>query len=1086
MSDLNIEQTSHIQQKKNKPFWFYLRVIGIVLLLSIIVLVIGIVRKVTIISANLANQTSNSATIVWLTDKPALGKVELSENEDFSTSTNYYDDRDLEETGVGAYKLLEQTKRDVHHVTMRGLAPEKIYYYRIINNENGAEVSNFKTPKINDNIVSPDPVYGKLTNQSEGVVMLKKLSSEGESQLVSTVLSNGTYSLDGGNLLDRELVNTFLKKEYIEELWVLTSGPTTIIQVKNDEDQPVQDIQVGLDRLLPYINVQIQAEQKFYSPNPAHQDNCCNIESRGCKSTEEWSKGWNECAVEGKCGCVEKTANNNTNNNTNTNNNGKNVEEYDEPCEKNGQKGTKRVVKVCGPDSTASSGTGCTWGPGSYAGECIVQGGTENTNNVPSPTPTPVQNTQGCTNGEVAFGSVVSHQAFSTAGKYCGTNDKALYQCNGQCCKKIDACSNGCYFADAGQADRCCIAGESDTDTRCSSINKSSDQATNTNQDSNVNENNVTQEGSNTVATDIHSNEFKFKFNSFYLYECTDADQSKSLLINNISTTNYFNVGVIKNISSDGNMFKLEIEGKTGWVKKLVFVEVDKIEKLNLFQTFPVDQCINSDGTVEIPVGVSQASGTALNDTNVTQCPTNQCYHKGEKRCMNVDGKGKPEYQVVRNPQNNKCVASYPLAYSNGVCQDTDYYEIADEYCKDIPLFENLVTCGVDQCADAETGECQVADGKGTPDSPKRHQSTNQCQGYFPVRNIKLGICEGGGYFNVDESNCINTPMLPFEDCTAANKCRYSDDLQCVETGDTNYYINSDSDACKKRERIKVQNDICKDIVSDVDMSLCNTNNTVQTQSEDNLLDPGSYKVEGTNVTTKEFTISEPGKVVYFQDLNGDGVRGADEPLYNGDVNSLNIQFNKVSEVQSYNMNYGWNLVSFPIYMRGDGTSNILKASDLITQMNSGGVNTTHIVAYRSGKFITYSNRKDESGNPVAFGEDFSILPGEGYFVRSYSTGIFIVKGKKIENGQQIALDNGWNMVGIYNSGKLSYKGFEVLKQMNGAGVEADILSKWENGLYQNVVLQRGKEYGSDYGIYPYQGYFVRVKNRGSGVYTPQ
>ena len=251
------------------------------------------------------------------------------------------------------------------------------------------------------------------------------------------------------------------------------------------------------------------------------------------------------------------------------------------------------------------------------------------------------------------------------------------------------------------------------------------------------------------------------------------------------------------------------------------------------------------------------------------------------------------------------------------------------------------------------------------------------------------------------------------------------------------------------------------------------------------LMEPGKYAIGGTNTTTKEFTLTVPGKVVYFQDLNGDGIKQDNEPLYDGDVASLNIQFNKVSEVQSYNIKSGWSLISFPILMRGDGTANIVKASDLLKKMNEGSIVATQVVAFRSGKFLPYSYRKDEKGNEVKFGDDFSILPGEAYFIRSYSTGNFNVNGNKIQNAQEIGIENGWNLVGFYNSNKLSFKGFEILGQLGTAGVKADTLSKWEDGMYYTIVSQDTKQYGNDFSVYPYQGYFLRVTDRGAGKFKP-
>lgn len=259
-------------------------------------------------------------------------------------------------------------------------------------------------------------------------------------------------------------------------------------------------------------------------------------------------------------------------------------------------------------------------------------------------------------------------------------------------------------------------------------------------------------------------------------------------------------------------------------------------------------------------------------------------------------------------------------------------------------------------------------------------------------------------------------------------------------------------------------------------------NNEIVQIANETVFEAGRYSVEGVNITTKEISLEAEGVVEYFQDLNKDGIRQDDEPLYNGDVRSLNIKFSKIAEAQSFKFELGWNLVSFPLYMRGDATSNVAKASELLKELNNAGIVSTHVVAYRLGSFVIFSARE---GGASSYGEDFSILPGEGYFVKSYSEGLLVLNGKKIENSQEIMVDNGWNLVGIYNSNKLNYKGFEVLRQINSAGVQADILSKWDSGMYYNIVLQNNLEYGNDYGVYPYEGYFLRVSNRGVGKFAP-
>ena len=132
-----------------------------------------------------------------------------------------------------------------------------------------------------------------------------------------------------------------------------------------------------------------------------------------------------------------------------------------------------------------------------------------------------------------------------------------------------------------------------------------------------------------------------------------------------------------------------------------------------------------------------------------------------------------------------------------------------------------------------------------------------------------------------------------------------------------------------------------------------------------------------------------------------------------------------------------------------------------------------------------YSERVDNDGNIVPFGDDFNLLPGEGYFVKSLVSSNFILAGKKVDGALPIMVDAGWNLVGIYNSNKDSFTGFEVLRQAKEQGVEAKVISKWESGNYMNLVNANGMEYGIDYKVFPEKGYWIQ--NEGAkGKYTPQ
>ena len=96
------------------------------------------------------------------------------------------------------------------------------------------------------------------------------------------------------------------------------------------------------------------------------------------------------------------------------------------------------------------------------------------------------------------------------------------------------------------------------------------------------------------------------------------------------------------------------------------------------------------------------------------------------------------------------------------------------------------------------------------------------------------------------------------------------------------------------------------------------------------------------------------------------------------------------------------------------------------------------------------------------------------------------LQGKKVQDSMDLLINNGWNLVGIYNESVQTYQGFDVLNQMNTQSIQADVLSKWEDGQYYNLVSNEGVEYGNDYKVFPTSGYWIRSNSTEQLKYTPQ
>lgn len=251
-------------------------------------------------------------------------------------------------------------------------------------------------------------------------------------------------------------------------------------------------------------------------------------------------------------------------------------------------------------------------------------------------------------------------------------------------------------------------------------------------------------------------------------------------------------------------------------------------------------------------------------------------------------------------------------------------------------------------------------------------------------------------------------------------------------------------------------------------------------------IEQGVYEVTGEKVEDKTYQVNEAGKVEYFYDENGNGRREPTESiLTDSDLNNLDISFNKISEVSSYKLDLGWNSLSFPLKMKGENTSEIENASEIISHFNDQGANVTHISTYRSGKFVNYSVRLDDQGQELTFGEDFKILPGEGYFLKNYNRVNASIKGNMVDGGLEILLNPGWNLTTIYHEDKVSFMGFDILKQINLQGLNVSVLSKYKDGTYTNLVLKDNVEYGFDFPVYPTSGYWIKSESESIKKFKP-
>ncbi|MDD3661451.1 MAG: fibronectin type III domain-containing protein [Candidatus Dojkabacteria bacterium] len=247
--------------------------------------------------------------------------------------------------------------------------------------------------------------------------------------------------------------------------------------------------------------------------------------------------------------------------------------------------------------------------------------------------------------------------------------------------------------------------------------------------------------------------------------------------------------------------------------------------------------------------------------------------------------------------------------------------------------------------------------------------------------------------------------------------------------------------------------------------------------------EPGKYCVDGIEgYGTLCFYVNAGGQAVIYVDVNENGLfdeRDIDISRATGiTVTQENLSF-------YYDISQGFNFVSFPFLNEDIGTT----AVEVLVNLNEVyGGSFYSIASYESGQWQVIEQR----GETIYGSNDFQILPGKGYVIRSSADILVRLEGKGVAEPVPIGLIEGWNLVSVHGVGE-SYTAASVIDGVNLTGVvQADNLSEWEavRSRYSGLQVETGdggtqEVYGFDFPISGTEAYFVRVIN-GSGVWTPE
>lgn len=255
----------------------------------------------------------------------------------------------------------------------------------------------------------------------------------------------------------------------------------------------------------------------------------------------------------------------------------------------------------------------------------------------------------------------------------------------------------------------------------------------------------------------------------------------------------------------------------------------------------------------------------------------------------------------------------------------------------------------------------------------------------------------------------------------------------------------------------------------------------VQVQTGD-VVDPGKYQTD----LDVELNFSQPKEVKFYNDANGNGERDEGEEF----IEDRQFEIVKTKEAFNYTINQGWNAINIPAFK---DQNSFYKASDLIDKSVFESVNITSIKKWE-GKWIEF-NVVDE----VGYGEDFNILPNQGYFIFAQNAGDINLFGAVPTRSYPMSLNAGWSLIGVsggfdenlnetfandaFNSDGID--AFEFLETINSSQTSLGVnnMTRWDSGVYRGVNIQEGKNFGIDFNVGNLEAYFIRSDER--GVFTP-
>lgn len=1032
-----------------------------------------------------------SAVVSWVTSQPNKTELLYSKEEIKSIFSIFnsqieYDRRDLEEVGEFEYKLKRRGEYFVHSVHLRNLTPKTEYHFAFRNGiflNNAQYVSTFSTISEREKVDSPDVGYGNVYNQDGNLISdtliffeLTNKDDSNKSQKVSYVMNGSTgWSVNLSNLMDSGLKEKYTKEQetYLVIYIVNSSGEITKI-VSFDKIKPAENISAYDNK-----NAKGESDVKGVMTVLCECKSCTPSCPSGYSST--CPTGWNCSTASATCSSVDSC-----------------TREFcetitGETCYK---QTTPKQTCTC-EDCTPSC-------PSGYSSSCPSGWNCTQTNSV-------------CEQYDSCTGDRCGNQS----GSPCYKQTTQIKECVCNSCEP--KCPDGFHFEACKEGSTCTTAESScsQVDTcgvRCGAYSTKGAKCYKEVEPKPVEPPTETKE-SCVAKWELYPPDNRNQ--KFYWCDCPDPvpDACMGALAlyhdHESSCTVYCEDAKEKPQVSSCNGDNLV--DKNGVTVKCEFGCQDNGETVD-------DIC--KPKPIEIP---QEKDCSKYQDMSSCRWAASGCdWSFSEHRCTS----------------NGVVITNCSSIYNQDTCNSKDNCEFVDGKCSEVVLDDYFTwnTSASDKyCTGLRNSKNEIIPIGYGPGSIATHQGRNKCSLDISAYEVNLSNQIPGSTYNPETKQRVwkegykcevstyqpegygNSIIITQPDGVQVRYAhlRYGD-CNTIVTGETGGFgphlhveiMCSTPEECSSC--LGEQNPcraiaggcfLCSDTVKaqavpkNLDMtrvvlksnSLFSLISKVRAQDVESIdpailikdleLPEGTYSVKSASISEQtDFVKTDDSHIVFYQDDNANGRLDTNEALlspYQSQV-EYKIAFEKVADSFKLTLQEGLNIVSFPIIFKNDKEKDIKKVSELIEYLNKKGTKITTITTYRGGQFIPYVLR-DGKG----FGDDFNILPGEGYFVLSHTSGDFFLSGNKVKDGLEIQLYEGWNLVNIYNSNVKSYSGFDVLKNMKAQSIGADIISKWEDGMYTSIVSETNGEYGSDFNIYQNRGYFIRVTEK-SGSFTPK